>query len=349
MPMIRAVRLLNAIVNGTTDGAEMQSLLSDAGRLNDWQSLLQFRGQVYRISVSVNAATAIAGSALATTSALSVPAVCDALVGNSESLVTKLIVQAAGLSPTAWSTFAGIAADATVMTAVAASSIAVGFANRSAGAMVAFAASTNAMEKLAASSAARTAIGFSGIGYSAIAASDMATGKLVLGYAGIAVTTYASFTLLAANAGHMATVCANANACTAAGGSQVAMTAVGGSNTALAAVFGNSISKAAIYDATPGVSGFLGIANARTYMKTIDSGYATNSTSHVIFSTDLTRVIVTTYGGNTPASSVVGRYSDDYISGAQGAQIDLFARITGMTMRSTNSLYAANVTLINMG
>ena len=65
MPMVRAMRMLNAIEAGTTSGAQLESLLADPGRLGEMQALLAMRGQVKRMASSSTAMTAVAASATA--------------------------------------------------------------------------------------------------------------------------------------------------------------------------------------------------------------------------------------------------------------------------------------------
>ena len=68
MPMIRAMRLLNAIEAGTTTGAQLQTLLTaDPGRLAEFNVLLGMRGQMRRMAASSTAMTAVAASSTAMT------------------------------------------------------------------------------------------------------------------------------------------------------------------------------------------------------------------------------------------------------------------------------------------
>ena len=69
MPMVRAMRLLNAIEVGTTSGAALETLLADPGRLGEWQQLLVLRGQMRRMAASSTAMTAVAASSTAMTAA----------------------------------------------------------------------------------------------------------------------------------------------------------------------------------------------------------------------------------------------------------------------------------------
>ena len=53
MPMVRAMRTLNAIEAGTLTGAQLQTLLtSDPGRLAELSQLLTLRGQTRRMAAS---------------------------------------------------------------------------------------------------------------------------------------------------------------------------------------------------------------------------------------------------------------------------------------------------------
>ena len=67
MPMIRAMRLLNAIEAGTTTGAQLQALLTaDPGRRAEFNVLLGMRGQMRRMAASSTAMTAVWASNTAT-------------------------------------------------------------------------------------------------------------------------------------------------------------------------------------------------------------------------------------------------------------------------------------------
>lgn len=67
MPMIRALRLLNAIEAGTTTGAQLETLLSsDPGRAAEFGVLCGIRAQVRRMLAAATTMTAIFGSSTAT-------------------------------------------------------------------------------------------------------------------------------------------------------------------------------------------------------------------------------------------------------------------------------------------
>ena len=63
MPMVRAMRMLNAVEAGTLSGAQFEALLADAGRLGEWQQLLVMRGQTRRMAASIAASAAASRAA----------------------------------------------------------------------------------------------------------------------------------------------------------------------------------------------------------------------------------------------------------------------------------------------
>lgn len=65
MPMLRAIRLLNAVEGGTHSGAQLQTSLEDAGRLAEFKVLLSMRGQSRRMAASGLTITAIVASQIA--------------------------------------------------------------------------------------------------------------------------------------------------------------------------------------------------------------------------------------------------------------------------------------------
>ena len=139
MPMVRAMRMLNAIEAGTTSGVQLQALLQDPGRLGEWQQLLVMRGQTRRIAASSTAMAAVAASSTA---------------------------------------MAAVAASSTAMAAVVASSTAIAAVAASSTAMAAVAASSTAMAAVAASSTARMAIFGSDTALAAVAGSSAALAEL---------------------------------------------------------------------------------------------------------------------------------------------------------------------------
>ena len=66
MPMVRAMRMLNAIEAGTLSGSQLETLLTtDAGRLAELNVLLGLRGQCRRLAASSTAMAAVVASATA--------------------------------------------------------------------------------------------------------------------------------------------------------------------------------------------------------------------------------------------------------------------------------------------
>ena len=106
MPMVRAMRLLNAVEAGTTSGAQLQALLSDPGRLVEWNVMMGMRGQTRRMAASSTGMAAVVASSTAMT----------AVVASSTAMTA---VAASSTAMTA------VAASSTAMAAVAASSTAL--------------------------------------------------------------------------------------------------------------------------------------------------------------------------------------------------------------------------------
>jgi len=145
MPMVRAIRMLNAIEAGTTSGAQFETLLGDSGRLAEFNVLLDMRGQARRIASATTTMTAIAASSTAMTA-----------------------VAASSTAMTA------IAASSTAMTAVIASSTAMTAIAASSTAMTAVVESSTAMTAVIASSTAKMVIFNSDTALAAISASSTA-------------------------------------------------------------------------------------------------------------------------------------------------------------------------------
>jgi len=83
MPMLRALRLVNAISSGNTSGACLDSLLcGDPGRCADFASIMALPGQTYTIASSPTAMCAIFNSSAATCVALTYPVMCARIVCN---------------------------------------------------------------------------------------------------------------------------------------------------------------------------------------------------------------------------------------------------------------------------
>lgn len=65
MSTLRSLRLLNSVENGTVNGNQLQTYLTDAGRLSEFSSLLSTRGQTRRMAGSTTTMAAITNSQLA--------------------------------------------------------------------------------------------------------------------------------------------------------------------------------------------------------------------------------------------------------------------------------------------
>ena len=65
MPMIRAMRMFNAIEAGTLSGAQLQTLLADPVKLGEWSVLVGMPGQARRMAASSVTMNAVAASSTA--------------------------------------------------------------------------------------------------------------------------------------------------------------------------------------------------------------------------------------------------------------------------------------------
>ena len=65
MPMLRAIRMMNAVSVGTLDGAGLETLLADTGRLGEWKEMLEWKGQARRLAQNPQAMAAVIASSTA--------------------------------------------------------------------------------------------------------------------------------------------------------------------------------------------------------------------------------------------------------------------------------------------
>jgi hypothetical protein len=83
MPLVRGVRLFNAIESGDVNSSQLQTLLSsDAGRYSEFQGMLSNHNLCRRLAASDLSTTTIAGSNLATEALLTSPDGNNALANN---------------------------------------------------------------------------------------------------------------------------------------------------------------------------------------------------------------------------------------------------------------------------
>ena len=111
MPMVRAIRMLNSIEAGIIDGAALQTMLADAGRLAEFKVMLQMRAYVRRMTAAPTTMAAIFGSARASEAFFA----ADSYVGKGMETVIGATYQALGAMPT----LASIAANSQAMVIVA--------------------------------------------------------------------------------------------------------------------------------------------------------------------------------------------------------------------------------------
>ena len=126
MPMIRAMRMLNAVEAGTTSGAQLQTLLTDSVKLGEWNVLLGMRGQARRMAASSTTMTAVAASSAAMTAVAASSTAMTAVVANNSAMTAVASSSTAMAAITASSTaMAAVAASSTAMAVVAPSKLAL--------------------------------------------------------------------------------------------------------------------------------------------------------------------------------------------------------------------------------
>lgn len=159
MPIIRGLRLMNALLNGSLTGTQLETLLTTGGRLADWEQVLALPGQANIISRSTVALPIIMSSGAATSAVTRAPTanvqnIMDSVASSSEAL-TALTGSANAMNAVAASSTAMsiIANSATAMQACYNSQIAkeAFWANNAAAGQIAN--SSNALAYLRAASA----------------------------------------------------------------------------------------------------------------------------------------------------------------------------------------------------
>jgi hypothetical protein len=184
MPMVRAMRLLNAVEAGTLSGSQLQTLLTnDPGRLAELNVLMGMRGQARRMAASSTAMTAVIASSSAMNALVNISAGMDAVATSSSAMN---LVAASSVAMTA------VAASSTARNAVIASPTATAAVEASTSGLVAWitipAGLTPSnyanMTAVAASSTAKMAIFNSDTALNAIKASAtaMAAMRAAAGY-----------------------------------------------------------------------------------------------------------------------------------------------------------------------
>jgi len=181
MAKIQGIRLLSAIVNGTTSGAQMQTLLADSTRLAAFTALLSdMPVQCTRMAASSTAMAAVASSSTAMAAVAASRTARAAVIASSTAMaainandqaVRIWMLNGTGLSYTNYANVAAVAASSTAMAAVAASSTAMTAVIASSTAMAAVAASKTALLACWNSETALTALRGSSTAVSALIAS----------------------------------------------------------------------------------------------------------------------------------------------------------------------------------
>jgi hypothetical protein len=119
MAMISAMRMLNALENGTLTGAQLQTLLANNSRRGELQVLLEIPGQVRRITANNVTMTAVAASSTAMTAVAASSTAMTAVIASSVAMTAVIASSTAKMaifnSDTA---LAAIATSSTALTAM---------------------------------------------------------------------------------------------------------------------------------------------------------------------------------------------------------------------------------------
>ncbi len=220
MPMVRAMRMLNAIELGTLTSGQLETLLADPSRQLEWTQLCQMRGQMRRMAATGAPLAIIAGSTTAT-----------GIMVNERNAMYAICSRQA--------TAEVMAADADFMSAVAASATAMSAVAASATAMSAVIASPTAMSAVIASPTAMSAVAASATAMSAVAAAMSAVAASATAMSAV-IASSTAMSAVAASSTAMSAVAASSTAMSAVAASSTAMSAVIASSTAMSAIFANA-------------------------------------------------------------------------------------------------------------
>lgn len=329
MPMVRAMRLLNAIEAGTLIGAQLEALLAaDPGRLAEFNALVGMRGQLLRMRSSETARTALVSSASA----------AAGVTSNDVALRQWLL---AGTNYN-WRSFANLNAllnSAPAMAEVAASQSAMALLITSAPAMAAVADSSTAMTAIAASALAMTAVIASSTAMTAVAASSTAMTAVA--------ESATAMGLVAASTTAMATVSGSTAAMAAIAASSTAMTAVTASTSAMNAMFANATAKTALYDSTLASDAIFASASAKAYLVSIAQNSQNLATTGVAANIGKTYFLQQRAGGGINALAGNSSSSSTYQT-ASTAYVDRFVKLTSLYHRTSNVASASFVTFVDM-
>jgi hypothetical protein len=216
MPMVRAMRLLNAVEAGTLSGTQLETLLTnDPGRLAELNVLMGMRGQARRMAASSTAMTAVTASSLAMGALVEAREGMDA-VAASNIAMPLLVASSAAMSAVSASNTASsaISAKTTASMLVLGGSFSVGaYLNRlriiegastdtglaAQATMTAVAASGSVMPVVAASNSVMTLIAASSTAKMAVFNSDIALNSIKASAIAMAAMRAAASYIVGAN------------------------------------------------------------------------------------------------------------------------------------------------------
>jgi len=185
MPMVRAMRMLNAIEAGALSGAQLETLLTgDSGRLAELNVLLGMRGQTRRMAASATAMGAVMSSARAMNAVAASATAMSAVMDNTAAF-SAIIADTAAMNT--------LVTNADAMDAVAASASAMNTLAANSNAMATVWASNTAADAVLASATARLAVYNSDVALAALQATPAQVQRKVANGAINASTTTSTF------------------------------------------------------------------------------------------------------------------------------------------------------------
>lgn len=260
MPMVRAMRLLNAIEAGYVDSLSLDQMLqADPGRVGELRSAMNLRGQMRRMTASTTAMNAIAGSSTAVSLVLGSTVAVAAIAGSR------------------------VAMNAIVSTPGALSSFIADY-----NATIIIANSSEAMSVLSKSTAARTALLTSSAAMKAISTKPTAVAKLSAGLADIDPDTIIDVGSITDKT-LITTISTNADAVKVLADSKPAFDLVIQYGSVQNALFGSSVARQKISESSNALST---VSASQLYAAKMAFGYAglnpdiLNSGTGVIFTSN---------------------------------------------------------------
>lgn len=201
-------------------------------------------------------------------------------------------------------------------------------------------ANLTAFQQLISSPAGAAAVAASSTAMNAVAASSTAMSAVA--------ASSTAMTVVIASSIAMAAVAASSTAMTVVAASFTAMAAVAASFTAMPAVLNSSAARIAVYDSDTAWDVVVSTATAKAALLARSTEHITNSKSHIYppGSGNGVRAVLLQQRSDANSISLAGANADTYTI-TSTTYIDRYARVTGLTHRTSNN-YPASIKYIIM-